>query len=192
MAPIALNRRYLLALAGAIQLVALPRWAGAQTPPDDAVAERRVKAAYLYRFAGYTEWPAAALGQADAPLQIGVWGHNDLANDLKALVTGRRVGDRLIQVKPIDSAAAASGVHMLFIAHPASARLAAAAATLRMRPVLIVTESPGALGEGSVINFLMVNGHVRFELSPDAADRHGLRLSSRLIAVSHNLSSKAP
>lgn len=192
MAPVVFRRRALLALSGTLAALALPPASRAQAPiPDEASAERRVKAAYLYRFAGYTEWPAGVLGSAEAPLRIGVWGSPDLADDLDTLVHGRQVQGHPVQVRAVDSAAATAGLHLLFLAHAASGRLADLQAALGARPVLLVTESPGALRRGSVINFLVDDGQVRFELSLEAAQARDLRLSSRLIAVSHNLSGRA-
>ncbi len=172
------------ALAGALLLAALPQQAPAQ--PDEAVAERRVKAAYLFRFARYIEWPGSALAQPGDPLLMGVWGHDELAGDLAALVAGHHVDGRRVEVLKVRDPASTT-VHILFMAQARGNRLARLLAALEQRPILVVTESPGALGLGSVINFLVDGGQIRFELSPQAAAKRGLRLSSRLIAVSHNL-----
>jgi len=185
MAPVPPRRHALRALAAALLTAAVPGLAWAQT--GDALAERRVKAAYLYRFASYVEWPAGALAQPDAPLLIGIWGHDELADDLATLVAGRSIDGRGVEVLKVRDPAD-TDAHILFVAQARGARLAELVAGLGPRPVLVVTESPGALAHGSVINFLMDSGQVRFELSPQAAAQRGLRLSSRLIAVSRNFS----
>jgi hypothetical protein len=77
---------------------------------------------------------------------------------------------------------------MLFVDHDRMARLPDLLAATNARSTLLVTESAGALRLGSAINFLIVDGQVRFELSLEAAEQHGLKLSSRLVAVSNNLS----
>lgn len=82
-----------------------------------------------------------------------------------------RVGD------PLDD------VHMLFVGRAESSRLAQIVSAARQRGVLLVTDFEGALDEGSAINLLLLQNRVRFEVSLDAAEKSGLKLSSRLLAV---------
>jgi hypothetical protein len=93
------------------------------------------------------------------------------------------------RVKDADSLA---GVHILFISRADPARLGQWLRMVQGRPVLIVTEIEGALAQGSMINFILSEGRVRFEISPAAADRSGLVLSSRLLAVAHHVRPRTP
>ena len=181
------RRRALLACATAVPF-ARPAWA--QGAAEEAVAERRVKAAYLFRFANYVEWPESVLPRPDSPLVIAVWGHDELAEDLGVLVAARTVGERRVEVHRFKEGAALSGIHILFAGRTRTARLAEVLGGPEPRPMLVVTESPGALRQGSVINFLLEDGQIRFEVSPEAAERRGLKLSSRLIAVSQNMAGR--
>lgn len=153
---------------------------------DEAVAERRIKAAYLYRFAAYTEWPPDAFARPDAPLLVGVWGNDELAEDLARVVAGRTIEGRRLEVRRVRDTGGLAGLHLLFIARERTARLAEALAHPQLRAALVVTESAGALTQGSALNFVSVDGQIRFELSLEAAERRGLKLSSRLITVSNN------
>jgi hypothetical protein len=166
----------------------LPLAALAAAASEEAVVERRVKAAYLYRFAGYVEWPASAWPTPNSALVIGVWGNDELADDLTRLVANRTVDNRRIEVRRVTDFDSAAGTHMLFADHDRMARLPDLLASTNVRNTLVVTESAGALKLGSAINFLIVDGQVRFELSLEAAEQRGLKLSSRLVVVSTNLS----
>jgi hypothetical protein len=170
-------------------LILLPQLALAASA-EEAIVERRVKAAYIYRFTGYVQWPAAAWPGADSPMVIGVWANDDLADDLTRLVAGRTVEGRRIEVHRFGDPDSPGKIHMLFVAKERTARLPEALASPQLRSALIVTESAKALELGSAINFVIVDGQVRFELSPEAAEQRGLKVSSRLVAVSSNLSTR--
>lgn len=173
----------LLALAAA-----LPGAAAAQE--EAAALERRVKGALLYRFISYVEWPAAAFAGPDAPLVIGVIGNDTLASELQAFTAGRTAEKRSISVRRLRATDPLKDVHLLFIGRAESGQLERIA---RGRtPTLIVTEWPGALQEGSVINFVLVNDQVRFDISLEAARQRGLKLSSRMLSVANEVRTAAP
>ena len=164
-----------------------------QPPPEaraaagGATLEQRVKAAFLYKFAGYVEWPEDAFAQPGAPFTIAVIGAEPLAAELTQAVRGRTVHDRSIAVKRLRSGEPLSGVHMLFVGADERERLTTLVGTTQDRPILTVTEFDGALEAGSVINFVVTEQRVRFEVSLGAAERSGLRLSSRLLAVAERV-----
>lgn len=179
-----LERLLAVVVAAAIALgPLLPAAAAAQTRTP---LERRVKAAFLYKFTGYVDWPATAFRAPHAPLLIGVVGDPLLATEIARLCEGRTAGTRPIAVRALEGLAGAGEVHVLFIPRHHAALLAEARAR-GPRPVLIVTESEGALAAGSTINFNLVDGRVRFEISLPAADRAGLSLSARLLAVAQTV-----
>jgi len=165
----------------ALHAMVLPVLAAADS--DDALAERRVKAAYLYRFASYVQWPDDAFAAAADPLVIGVWGHDEIAEDIAGLVAGRSVDGRRIEARRVRDGEALANLHILFVARARHSRVSQAIDQLPARGTLVVTEAAGALRQGSAINFVLVDGQVRFELAPDAAERRGLKLSSRLVAI---------
>jgi hypothetical protein len=175
-------RWLVLRCAGALLLAgALVSLAPAQLPAS--ASERSVKAAYIYKFLGYVEWPTDAFPVPDAPLVIGVVGADQLAGDLADLTRGRNVNGHPIEVRRMKAGEALTGVDVLFVGAAERNRLPVLARAAATHAVLVITEDENGLDEGAVINFVLVNGHVRFEVALDAADRAGIRLSSRLLAV---------
>jgi hypothetical protein len=173
-------------LALVTMLTVAPARAQQPSPAVDNL-ERSVKAAFLYQFARFAEWPAAALGPGDAALVIGILGSEETATELQRIVKGRSIGSRPLAVRRLKEGEPPAGVHLLFIGAMDRARLSAAIKAAQQRPVLVVTESEGALGLGSAINFVLVDGRVRFEVAQGAAERNGLKLSSRMLAVALNV-----
>jgi hypothetical protein len=172
-------------LAAILWMLCAP-WAAAQT--DGNVLEHRVKAAYLYKFADYVEWPDSAFARPDAPFTIAVAGSEPVAAELVDLVPGRRAHGRPIAVRRVQGVDALAGVHILFIGRGEGAlRAAALIRAAQQRSILVVTETEGPPPPGSAINFVIVDGRVRFDCSVEAGRAAGLTLSSRLLAVAQNV-----
>ena len=178
-----------LGLAAAALFVLLRGHAPAQAA-DPGTLERRVKAAFLYKFAGYVDWPKAAFHGATDPLVIGVAGDEVLAAELERLVAGRRSGGRAVQVRRIEDLEAPGNVHLLFLGRSHAARWDEVVRAVHLRPVLLVGEWPGALARGAMINFVIDEGRVRFEIDLDTVQDHGLGLSSRLLTVARTVTSR--
>jgi hypothetical protein len=151
-----------------------------------ASTERRVKAAFLYKFLGYTEFPASAFGDAASPVLIGVVGSDDMLAELARTVMGRTLNGRPITVRLVRENDNPGPLHLLFVAGSECARVAR---MLRAVPgaMLLVSECEGGLQMGSVINFRTINEHVRFDVSLDAAEKNNVRLSSRLLNVANHV-----
>jgi hypothetical protein len=148
--------------------------------------ERRVKAAFLYKFLGYTEFPPTAFGDPASPVLIGVSGSDDMLAELARTVAGRTLNGRPITVKAVREGENPGALHLLFVAGSDAARVAR---VLRGAPgaLLMVSECEDGLQQGSVINFRMVDEHVRFDVSLDAAEKNNVRLSSRLLGVANHV-----
>lgn len=159
----------------------------AQAAEDGETLELRVKAAFLYKFASYVEWPAKSFARPETPVTIGVIGAESLATELVQAVAGRTVNDRAVTVKRLNAGDSLAGIHILFIGRAESARLDQLAQSAQPRSILTVTESAGALARGSVINFVLSDGRVRFQIALDSAEKSGLKLSSRLLAVAQQV-----
>jgi hypothetical protein len=166
-----------LALAGAAPA---PAAAQAATPPT--ASERSVKAAYIYRFVPYVEWPPAALPQG-APIVIGVAGADDVAQELEQIVRTRRTDDRSIVVRRLAPNDAWTGLHVLYVGQEAVGRVQQVAKALHDRSVLTISDADGAVERGIVIGFVQSDSRLRFEVNAEAAERGGLKLSSRLLNV---------
>jgi hypothetical protein len=170
-----------LALLCATLMVALSCLAVGADAPAVSGVERGVKAAFLYKFLGYVEYP-----QDNGPLVVGVLGADDIGAELVRITTGRNVGGRPVMVRTLREGDALTGLHMLFIGADA-ARSTAMLRAAQQQGVLTVTESDNGLQQGSVINFLLVEDRVRFEVSLPAAEKSGLKLSSRLLSVAYHV-----
>jgi hypothetical protein len=154
---------------------------------DETDLERTVKAAFLYKFLNYAEWPASAFADARSPFVIDVYGADAIADALTLLATGRPVAGRAVEVRKLRRGQTLAGAHVLFVGSAASRELPSLARAMQHDPLLIVSEEDGALRLGSCINLLVVNGRVRFDVSLDAAEKAGVKLSSRLLAVARSV-----
>lgn len=159
--------------------------AAAQT--IESAPEHDIKAAYLYDFAAYIEWPESSFDETGGPLMIGIFGDHRIAGGLESISAERQVGGRPVRVRRIRPGDPLAGLHMLFVADEQIDALPTLIDEARAQSVVVVTESGGALRRGSVINFLIVDERVRFEISLEAADASGLTVSSRLLAVAERV-----
>jgi hypothetical protein len=163
-----------------------PGWS-ASAAEEAPTLEHRVKAAFLYQFAGYVDWPPKSFERTDTPVTIAVVGAEPLAAELSSVTVGRTMGGRRVTVRRMKAGDSLAGVHILFVGRAESARLSQLASRAHQRAILTVSESEGALAQGSMINFIIVDRRVRFEVALDSAERSGLRLSSRLLAVAEQV-----
>jgi hypothetical protein len=165
--------------------------AAALLAPGIAAAqlEHEVKAAFLFKFLSYVEWPPQAFAAPGAPLVIGVLGADGVHAGLQEIASARSAQGRPVQVRRLKDGERPEGVHLLFVgraAAPALPRLAG------QPGVLLVSEAEGALDQGAMVNFLQSDGRIRFEAAPDAAERRGLRISSRMLAVAQHVRAPRP
>ena len=149
-------------------------------------AEATVKAAFLYKFAGYVEWPDGALGPGDAPFTIGIAGSDDVAAELERLVPGRTVLNRRVAVRRLKEGDTPKGVHLLYVGREAANPRPLLRAA-QQQGALTVTEGERGLEMGSSINFVNIDDRVGFEVSLEAAEKSGLRISSRMLAVARRV-----
>jgi hypothetical protein len=149
--------------------------------------ETQIKAAFLYKFGGFVEWPQAALGQPEGTFTIGVMGADPLAIELEQVVAGRSVHGRKVAVRKLRRGDSFAGLHVLFVGRAEAARLAEIAAGTKGQPLLLVTDSDNSLSQGSMINFVAVEDKVRFDVALPAVERGQLRISARLLAVARKV-----
>lgn len=149
--------------------------------------EHEVKAAFLFKFPAFVEWPQAGAAKPDGPFVIAVLGADDVASNLRDLAQGRSASGRPIEIRVAKPGDSVAGAHIVFVGRAESARLPQLARSLAGAPTLIASESPGALEQGSMINFITSEGRVRFEVALEPAERSRLRISSRLLSVAQNV-----
>ena len=143
--------------------------------------EWEVKAAFLPRFVRYVTWPPSAMPKGDAPFVLCVIGTDPFGVALDQAARSQTSDGRRIAVRRLDSAAAADGCHIAFVAGSHSQSAGQLLNALGRRPVLAVTDSSG--GVRGIIHFSVVDGRVRFFIDQSAAQQRGLTISSRLLAL---------
>jgi hypothetical protein len=143
--------------------------------------EYPVKAAFLYQFARFTDWPEEA--RSDAPLAIGILGDDPFGAVLDKALEGKSVGGRALTIRRSTFALDLDGCSILFVSRSETHRLAGVLGRVARSPVLTVGESEGFTQSGGMIRFVVDGSHVRFEVNLAAVESGGLRLSSRLLAL---------
>jgi YfiR/HmsC-like len=144
-------------------------------------SDEAIKAAYLYRFAGYVRWPGSQ--RPEAPFTIDVIGDGAVASELARLLPDHPINGHPARVRVIRRIADLGDAQMLYIGARFAGNLSSAIASVARRPVLVVTDEQRGLDDGGTINFVEVGRHVRFDVSLTAAGRAGLRISSELLSV---------
>jgi hypothetical protein len=177
----ALVRRTVLAWLACLLACATPARA------QDAPTASGVKAAFLYKFLGYIEWPAALLPADDSSIVIGVNGADDVLAELGTMLVGRSVNQRGVQSRRVEGPEALPGVHMLYLGPQADLARSPVMAAARAARLLLVTDAADGLAQGGTINFVLMGQRVRFEVSLDAAERSSIKISSRVLSVAERV-----
>jgi hypothetical protein len=170
----------LLSLLLASAFFCAPALRAADTP---AASEARVKAVFLFNFAKYVDWPAAAFPDATAPITVGVIGTDPFGDTLPHTVEGKTVNGRPFVIKHLAADSDLSGCHILFISHSEAARMGGILDKAGPLPILTVGEDEPFARNGGAINFVLKNGKVRLAINLAAARKAGLTISSKLLAV---------
>lgn len=148
--------------------------------------EYAVKATYLYKFAAYVEWPATAFASPASPLTLCVAGDDPFGATLDNAVRDQRIAGRPVLVRRLKSVARDADCQVLFAggADPQRAQFLAA---VRGSAVLTVTDRRESGGTAGMIDFVMRDNRVRFDIDEAAASRGGLAISSKLLKLALNL-----
>ena len=145
--------------------------------------EYQVKAAYLYNFAKFVEWPARDFATPTAPLQLCVLNDQSFESELNQAVKGKTVAGRPVAVIPVQNGEQSRSCHLLFISSSHSTQVQHILEVLRDTNVLTVGETKGFVEEGGIITFVLQDDHVQFHVNHKAATQAGLHISSRLLSV---------
>jgi hypothetical protein len=147
---------------------------------EDAAPAVALKAAFLYNFAKFAEWPALP---AVAPIVLCVTGSEDIAAALAQTVRGQNVGGRSLEVSRDQNNSGWPHCQLLFIADGEWRRTAAALDGIKALPVLTVSDGKGFAEAGGMIELYIEEGRMRFAINMYATERAGLHLSSRLLGL---------
>ena len=151
--------------------------------------EYAVKAAYLTKFGIYVEWPGTAFGAPDSPINLCIVGDDPFGTALDQAAANQRVGSRAVMIRRMKVVTRESGCHMLYIGNSDPASMQQTIEALRGSAVLTVTDTRGA-ETGSIINFVVKDNRVRFDVDEEAAVQNGLALSSKLLSLALNVKSR--
>ena len=149
---------------------------------QSAPTEYQVKAAYLYNFAKFVEWPPGVMS-SESSFNICVLGHDPFDPALSTTLAGENIKGKNVVVKRISRVQDGVGCQILFISSSEEARLKEILEVLRRESVLTVGDMPQFTRRGGMIQFVMDANRVRFEVNLTSAERTGLILSSQLLKV---------
>jgi len=148
-----------------------------------SATEYQVKAAFLFNFAKFVEWPAEAFSTADAPLQICVWGQDPFGRDFEQVVADKAVNGHRIEIVHPEGIPQARACQVLFISSTKKDQVQQILLGLKGASVLTVGDTDSFAQFGGVIGFILDEGRVRFEINQKAAEQSRLKLSARLLTV---------
>lgn len=144
-------------------------------------SEYQVKAAFLFNFTKFMDWPAAAFTDPDEPFVVGVLGKDPFGKYLDDVIAGEKIMDRNMSVQRYDNVDEIGNCQILFVNLPG--RTTDVISRLKGRSVLTVGDEPGFSAKGGVIEFYDDNGTVRFQINTVAAREASLNVSSKLLRI---------
>lgn len=144
--------------------------------------EYQVKAAFLYHFFKFVEWPPEAFPATNQTICIGVVDDGLMASTLQS-IEGKEAKGRRVVVKRFKGLENSEFCHILFIGSGMEGRLAEILDQLRGTSTLTVSDIDGYARRGGMINFIIVEDKVQFEINVDAAERAKLQISSHLLRL---------
>lgn len=150
-----------------------------ETPPS----EYELKAAYLFNFMKFVEWPEEAFAKPDSAMVIGVLGDNPFGRNLEDAVRNKTINGRRLVVKKAVPLAEAHTCHVLFISTSERRRLSEIFETLGTASILTIGETDRFTENGGVINFVVREKKLRFQINREAARKAGLKISSKLLTL---------
>jgi hypothetical protein len=151
---------------------------------DVPLSEYQVKAAFIFNFAKFIEWPPPAFSGPEAPMCIGVLGDSALAAELEKLLRDKKVNNRAIVAKECRTEEEIKSCHVLFVGASESRRLPELLQQLGQTNVLTVSETENFIRDGGMINLYREGNKFRFQINDQAARNAGLKIASKLLELS--------
>jgi hypothetical protein len=150
---------------------------------NSTAEEYSVKAAFLFHFAQFVEWPPETFKDAGTPLVYCTIGEDPFHGALDASLSGKMIGARPFQVRHVKQTNELQGCHVVFIGEKEKKLLPAVLELLKRNPILIVGESEHFVQDGGTIGFYLEENKIRFEINLEAAEKAKLKISSRLLTL---------
>ncbi|MCC5930568.1 MAG: YfiR family protein [Cyclobacteriaceae bacterium] len=132
---------------------------------------------FMYNFTKYIQWPEESL---KGDFVIGVLGNNELVGNLEKMAESKTVGNQKIRIQVLNSPSDAANCHMVFIPDNRSKMFEDVNVATEGKPVLVITEKQGLGNMGSSINFIVVDGKLKFELNRGATEKANLKVAGDL------------
>lgn len=146
--------------------------------------EYAVKAAFVLNFAKLTNWPAAAFADSPEIMNFCFVGDDDLLAMAFQSIDNKQVGERTLRVRSVTTASESRDCEILFVSNGIDrATLLRFLTAVKDLPVLTIGETADFARIGGIINFITQNGRLHFEINPREAERHGLKISSRILQL---------
>lgn len=149
------------------------------------ISEDEVKAAFVFNFARFVEWPE---NRNSEEILVGYIGSQPLSGNLELLI-GRKINDRVINVKAFSEGEAAL-YDLVFIPSSEFSRKPEILNIFHERPILTISDAPDFIRSGGMIGLIMVDNKVRFEINQAAALSEGLKISSQLLSLARRVLKK--
>lgn len=157
---------------------------------DDVSFEYEVKAAWLLNFARFVNWPTNAFAGPESPIVVGIVGRDPFGRSLEKAFAGKTVKGRPLVVKKPVTDEELGQCHILFIGVPDRRRVRDIVDRLGTKPVLTVGEVDGFLDEGGILNFVLKEKSIRFEINVQPAKAAGLKVEANLLKVAVSVRGK--
>ena len=153
-----------------------------------AVAQReaeinKLKAAFIFQFANFVEWPEEALGDDGDPFVICIVGNESLGEILKGAVRGKSVRGREVEIRTMDGSSDLTSCQIMFVDDEDRRDVPRVIDEYATQPVLTVGDSDDFTSEGGIIRLYPEASKLRIEINIDAAERAGLKISSKLLSL---------
>jgi hypothetical protein len=151
--------------------------------------EQQIKAAYLYNFIKFVDWPATRFESESTPIVIGIHGKSSFVADVESAIKGRKINNREILVRNIGKQEDLRLCHLVFFGSNDNAAVSEMLKGLEGAGVLTVGEG-AFVSAGGMIGFVLEGDKVRFEINAPAAEREGIRISGQLQKLAKPVSSR--
>jgi hypothetical protein len=181
-----ISRRLPIWLAFFIALPAI----GLQQPPQISTArEYQLKAAFLFNFTQFVEWPAASLSEPDAPLVIGILGEDPFGTYLEEIVAGEKINNHPLEIRRFRAVKDVTQCHILFINLKGNAAQSEVLTSLKNKSILTVGDADRFIRNGGMIRFVKENNKIRIRIDLETAKQAGLTISPKLLRLAEITSS---
>lgn len=145
--------------------------------------EYQVKAAFIFNFAKFVDWPPQAFAQTNSPIVVGVLGRNVFGDNLEKVIRDKTINNRPFKFIQITSPAEGRHCHILFVSPSEKDNVRKIVEDLHNASVLTVGETDHFTDAGGMINFVFEGQNIRFEINNTAAKKAGLQISSKLLSL---------